>query len=309
MKIINFNDHDPAAGSAILTIGNFDGVHLGHQALIRHVVAEARAEGGTSALMTFDPHPQKVLKDQEVPILTGLALRLRLFEQLGLDGVYLVPFSRELAAKSAEEFVADYLIAHCKVKKLIIGYDFAFGHNRSGTAAVLKQLSARHGFTFEVFPAVSLGEEIVSSTRIRDALRRSDFALAERLLGRPFSVLEPVVEGARRGRQLGFPTANMTPGDLLPLPFGVYVTRVLHDGATYGGVSNYGLKPTVGTAAPTLETLLFDFEGDLYGQTLEVVPLHRVREERRFASLDALRAQIAADAQTARAWLAENEAR
>jgi len=303
MQIFTFRDHDPAASDAILTVGNFDGVHLGHQALIRRVVDEARAEGGHSALMTFTPHPQKVLRNKEVPILTGLNLRLRLFEGLGLDAVYLVPFTRGLAAKSAEEFVAEYLIAHFRMRKLVIGYDFAFGRNRSGTAEVLSDLSGRYGFAFEIFPAVSLGEEIVSSTRTRAALRASDFALAEKLLGRPWSVLEPVVEGAHRGHELGFPTANLQPQDLLPIPFGVYVSRVRHEGRTYGGVSNYGLKPTVGSEGPTLETLLFDFEGDLYGELLEVMPCHRLRGEKKFPSLDALKAQIDADAHQARAWL------
>lgn len=306
MRIYTFRDHDPNATNAILTIGNFDGVHLGHQALLRRVVEEAQAERGISALMTFDPHPQEVLHNRTVPIITGLELRLRLFEALGLDAVYVIPFTRDLAAKSPEAFVAEYLIARFRVKKLVIGYDFAFGRRRSGTAEVLDRLSRTHGFSFEIFPAVTLHDAVVSSTRIREALARADFAAAARMLGRPYSLLEPVVQGLQRGRLLGFPTANLRSSHVLPIPHGVYVSRVALRGRVFGGVSNFGVKPTMGGAEPTFETLIFDFEDDLYGESIEVTPLHRLRDERTFPNFEALKAQIAADRDQARAWLAEH---
>ncbi len=314
-----------ATGSAVLpavvTIGNFDGVHLGHQALIRRVVEDARVLGAPSALITFHPHPQAVLRSHQVPILTSLRLRLRLFEQLGLDEACVIDFTPEFAQIPAERFVEDYLIAPFRLKKLIIGYDFAFGRNREGTAELLMQAAHERGFGFEVFPAVTLsspgaqggkdgGEEItVSSTRIRGLLQAGEFAQAARLLGRPYSVLEPVVEGHKRGRQLGFPTLNQLPEEPLPIPFGVYAVRARVAEQVLGGVANYGIRPTIapsgatGPSAPLLETHLFDFSGDLYGQVIEILPLKRLREERKFPSLDALKAQIAKDRDAARAFL------
>ena len=285
---------------AVLTIGTFDGVHLGHQALIRRVVDEARATGSASAVITFEPHPQRVLKSEPAPVLSGLTLRLRLFEALGLDQACIIPFTRELAAKSAEQFMADYLLRRYAIRRMVIGYDFAFGHNRAGTAQVLENLSARHGFALEVFPAIELEGEVVSSTRIRDALAVVDFDTAGRLLGRPWSVLAEVETGERLGRQLGFPTINQPARGPLPIPFGIYASRAIVDGRTYGAASSYGIRPTLGNTEPLLETHLFDFSGNLYGKWVEVIPVRWLREERRFDSLEALQEQIAKDCLEAR---------
>jgi riboflavin kinase/FMN adenylyltransferase len=296
-----------AAGAplAVVTVGNFDGVHLGHQALIRRVVEEARVLGTASALITFHPHPQSVLRAHQVPILTSLRLRLRLFEQLGLDQACVIPFTREFAQIEPERFVRDYLLRPFQLKKLVIGYDFAFGRNREGTAEFLLQTAHERGFGFEVFPAVTLGDGTVSSTRIRGFLQAGEFGSAARLLGRRYSLLEPVVEGRKQGRLLGFPTLNQVPDEPIPLPFGVYAVHARIGETTFGGVSNYGIRPTVGgTTQPVLETHVFDFAGDLYGQLVEVFPLKCLREEHRFPSLDALKAQIAKDRDAARAFLA-----
>jgi riboflavin kinase / FMN adenylyltransferase len=295
----------PEAPPAVVTIGNFDGVHLGHQALIRRVVEEARVLRTTSALITFHPHPQSVLRSHQVPILTSLRLRLRLFEQLGLDQACVVAFTREFAQIEPERFVDEYLLRSFQLKKLIIGYDFAFGRNREGTAEVLMQTAHQHGFGFEVFPAVTLGDGTVSSTRIRGFLQAGEFGHAARLLGRRYSILEPVVEGRKQGRLLGFPTLNQVPEELLPLPFGVYAVQARAGEQLLGGVANYGIRPTIGgSTQPVLETHLFDFAGDLYGQLVEVFPLKVLREEHRFPSLDALKMQIAKDRDAARAYLA-----
>jgi riboflavin kinase/FMN adenylyltransferase len=306
MKVYSFRAVEPVPEATILTVGNFDGVHLGHQALIRRVVAEARAAGSASVVVTFDPHPQQVLKVHVVPLLTTLPLRLRLFEALGVDQACIIPFTPELAAKSAEAFLKEYLLDQFSVRRMVIGYDFAFGRNRAGTAEVLKELSARHGFALEIFPAVVLGEEIVSSTRIRAALAEADFAHAAELLGRPWSWLAPVERGQRLGRELGYPTLNQSAREPLPIPFGIYASRAIAGGRGYGGASSYGIRPTLGTREPVLETHLFDFEGDLYGSLVEVIPLRRLREERRFPSLDSLKAQIAEDCRQAREVLAES---
>ncbi|MCZ6474154.1 MAG: bifunctional riboflavin kinase/FAD synthetase [SAR324 cluster bacterium] len=303
MQIINFREYSEPA-SSVLTIGNFDGVHLGHQALIRSVVEEARAHQARSALLTFNPHPQSVLRAHRVPILTNLTQRLRLFEQLGVDTVCMVPFTQELSQKSAEAFMEQYILGNFDLVRLIIGYDFAFGRNREGTARVLETFSRKHGFSFQVFPAVDLDGEVVSSSRLRKAIELGDFGLARRLLNRPYSVLGPVVKGPQQGRQLGFPTLNLVPEDPLPLTHGVYAARVVLGEETFDGVSNYGIKPTVGASVPTLETYLFEFDREIYGETIEVIPLQHLRDERKFDSLDALKSQIALDCEQAKIFLA-----
>jgi riboflavin kinase/FMN adenylyltransferase len=305
MDVFQFRRFDaPGPHDAVVTIGNFDGVHLGHQALIRQVVREARETRVRSALLTFHPHPQSVLRADPPPIITTVPLRLRLFEALGLDAAYFIPFTRELARKSPEEFVREYLLSYFQVRKLIIGFDFHFGRGREGSAELLQRLSTEHGFAFEVYPEISLGGEKVSSSRIREALGEADFATAGRFLGRPYSVLETVVQGEQRGRQLGFPTLNQVPEEPLPLPFGVYAARIVVRGRSHDGVCNYGVRPTVGGQQPTLESYLFDFDGQVYGERAEVFPLRLLRAERKFPSLDALKEQIAADREAARAYLA-----
>jgi len=308
MQVIRFrgNDHPPT--HSVLTIGNFDGIHLGHQALIHRLVDEARQIGAQSVLVTFEPHPQMVLGNRIVPQLTSLPQKLRMFEQLGLDAVSLIPFTQELAALSAEDFVTRYLVEAFQVKMLIIGYDFAFGRNREGTAEVLLSLGGKFGFEFDVFPAIQQADGIVSSTRIREALSSADFPSAEKMMGRPFSVMGTVSHGQQRGGGLGFPTANLPQEIPLPLPFGVYASRIIFEGKMLDGVSNYGIKPTVGSELPELETHLFEFSGDLYGKTIEVIPQHFLRQEKKFDSLDALKAQIAADSEAARKLLAVHAA-
>ena len=299
MQIIQFAERIKL-DETVLTIGNFDGVHLGHQALIRRVLKDANENNAQSALITFNPHPQSVLLAHRVPILTNLDQRLEMFERLGLDSVAVIPFTQHLSQLSAEQFVEQFILSNFKVKGMVIGYDFAFGRNREGTAAVLEEFSRVHGFFFNVFPAYDFGEDIVSSTRIRGALNGGDFELAGRLLDRPYSVQGPVVQGLRKGRQLGFPTLNLVPEDPLPLVYGVYAVRARLGGEMLEGVCNYGVKPTVGAAVPTLEVHLFDFGREAYGESLEVIPLARLREERKFNSLDELRAQIARDSAQSR---------
>jgi riboflavin kinase/FMN adenylyltransferase len=305
MRVFTFREPAPDQNGVCLTIGNFDGVHLGHQALIRHVVERAQATGCASVVVTFDPHPQRVLRDRAVPLLTTLPLRLRLFEGLGVDRACIIPFTRELAAMEPEAFVTRYLLERFSVRRIVIGYDFAFGRNRAGTAAVLERLSERHGFALEVFPAVALGEEVVSSTRIRTLLGRAEFGAAERLLGRPWSLLAPVERGRRLGRTLGFPTINQLTGEVLPIPFGIYAARAIVDGRRFDAASSYGVRPTLGENQPVFETHLLDFQGELYDRLVEVVPVAWLREERRFDTLEALKAQMAEDCRRARARLVQ----
>ncbi len=306
MKVFHFRDLDGDTRRAFITIGNFDGVHLGHQALIRQLTGEAAAAGARSVLLTFEPHTASVLGDHRVPILTNLPHRIRLFEQLGLDQVVVIDFTRDVARLEPNAFLSKYVFDQFSVEKMLIGYDFAFGRDRSGTSDVLQELSRERGFGFEVFGAVSMDGITVSSSNIRRALQSGDFARAGSLLGRPYSVLETVREGRRQGRTIGFPTVNLVPEEPLPLAFGVYVARAKRHGRTYGGVANYGVRPTVGAERPLLETFLFDFTDDIYGEELEVTLLHKLRDERKFESFDALKAQIAEDSNTARAYLADH---
>ncbi|MDH5752015.1 MAG: bifunctional riboflavin kinase/FAD synthetase [Deltaproteobacteria bacterium] len=305
MDIFRFRKLDqPGPHNAVLTIGNFDGVHRGHQGLIRRVVEEAARLDATGALMTFQPHPQSVLGQRRVPIITGIAHRVHLFQSLGLDAAYFIPFTRELAATPPEDFVQEYLLGYFQVKKLIIGYDFHFGRGRQGGAGLLEELSLRHGFDLEVFPEYVHEGEKVSSSSIREAILKCDFARATDLLGRPYSVLATVEQDAGRGRKLGFPTINQRCKEIYVLPFGVYACRVNYGGETYGGVANYGMRPTVDGRTAWLETHLFGFSGQIYNEMVEVIPLLRLREERTFAGLDDLKAQITRDADAAREFLA-----
>jgi riboflavin kinase/FMN adenylyltransferase len=288
----------------VLTIGNFDGVHLGHQALIRRTVEDARAQGAEAVVVTFDPHPQQVLKAQPVPLLTTLPLRLRLFEELGADAACVIPFTAELAALSAEAFLRERLLGAFRVSRLVIGYDFAFGHNREGTVEVLRSAGGRYGFTLDIVPAVMLDGEAVSSTRIRASLASADFAAAARLLGRPWSHLAPVERGEQLGRELGFPTLNQPAREPLPIPFGIYASRAVLDGRSYDAASSFGVRPTLDQHEPILETHLFDFAGDLYGKLVEVIPVKLLRPELKFPDLAALKAQIAEDCRQAREVLA-----
>jgi riboflavin kinase/FMN adenylyltransferase len=309
------NSPDIRPDASVLTIGNFDGVHLGHRALIQRTVEAAREADAEAVVVTFDPHPQRVLRAQPLTLLSSLPQRLRLFEQLGADAACVVPFTAKLAELSAEQFLESTLLNTFTVRGLVIGYDFAFGHNREGTTEVLKALSARHGFALELLPAVVLEGEIVSSTRIRAALGAADFPAAERLLGRPWSVLAPVEQGEMLGRVLGFPTINQPAREPLPIPFGIYASWAVVEGQRHPAASSFGIRPTIDQTAPghtilehagpILETHLLDFSGDLYGQWVEVIPVRRLREERKFPSLDALKAQIAEDCREARRVLAE----
>ena len=303
MDIFHFRQfNEPGPHHAILTVGNFDGVHLGHQALICQVVQEAREKGLNSALLTFQPHPQLVLRPDPLPIITTMAMRLRLFESYGLDSAYFIPFNLEFSKKTPEAFVKEYLLSYFQVRKLIIGFDFHFGRDRAGSAEVLTRMSHEFNFDFEVFPEYALNGEKVSSSRIRRALLETDFPTAEHLLGRPFSILEKVVSGEKRGRSIGFPTINQASQENLPIPYGVYVSTALIGGKPFSGISNYGIRPTVGSERPLLETHLFDVDLDLYGEMVEVIPHTLIRSEMKFTGLEALKRQIAEDQAQARQW-------
>jgi riboflavin kinase/FMN adenylyltransferase len=290
-------------GPIHLAIGVFDGVHIGHRAVIEHACHSADASNGTAVVVTFDPHPAQVLRPGRAPLLlTSTRHKLRLLAQLGVADTLVIPFDLNFAATPPETFVRALAGACRPLREICVGADWAFGHARSGNVPMLAALGAKLDFAVQGVPGVSVDGEAASSTAIRAAVQAGDLATAARFLGRPFSIFSTVIDGRRLARTLGFPTANLRPeSEQLP-PNGVYAVRAAVGGREYPGVANIGVRPTVtnGEAELLLETHLFDFAGDLYGQDMEVYFLEFLRPEEKFPSLDALKAQIAVDAGKAR---------
>ena len=308
MKIFRGLRHPGIAPGCALTIGNFDGVHLGHQALMALARERAAARGGPSAVLTFDPHPVRVLRPAVAPpVLTSLGRKLELLAALGLDAAVVQPFDLAWARTSAGEFVARDLVAGLGVRDVVVGHDFTAGHERA-RVDVLRGLLDAHGVALHVVAPVASDGLVVSSTKIRELVLEGNVEAAAALLTRPHEVEGTVTRGAGRGRGIGFPTANVATAGLLPRN-GVYAVRawVGDPASARAGVANVGVKPTVESAGEvTCEAHLFGHDGsDLYGAPIRVAFVARLREERRFPSLEVLTAQIAADAARARELLGE----
>jgi riboflavin kinase/FMN adenylyltransferase len=297
----------PLPRGSTVTVGSFDGVHLGHEAVLREIARRADAAGRASVLVTFEPHPLEVVNPQAAPpLLTTDVERREILAQLPLDYVLFLRFDRRLAALTPEEFVEQVLIERCHVRELVIGHDHGFGRGRSGDVDTLRRLGAARGFDVDVVEVVDVGEQHVSSSRIRRAVAGGDLATAARMLGRPYQVSGRVGEGERRGRRLGVPTINLTdvPHQKLLPPDGVYAVRVEWRGGRAGGMMNQGPKPTFEDGRRTLEAHLFDFDGDLYGEWVRIEWVERLRDVERFASVEALQQQLDRDRTRARAVLA-----
>ena len=292
----NFNAHNP-----VLTIGTFDGVHLGHRKIISRLHDLAASIDGESVIFTFDPHPRKVVSPSEtnLRLLTTLDEKIALFEEAGIDHLIVYPFTPEFAKLTYEEFVEQILVGQIHVKSLVVGYDHKFGKGRQGDFDLLKSCADRLDFQIEKLDVLLVNESNVSSTKIREAIQVGDFETANAYLGYPFTIHGMVVEGQRLGRTIGYPTANidaMDPDKIIP-GYGVYAVRVTVRNQTYTGMLNIGSRPTVNHNADhrTVEVNLFDFSDDIYGEPVEVVFYHKLREEQKFASLDALKEQLAQD--------------
>ncbi|MCS6842689.1 MAG: bifunctional riboflavin kinase/FAD synthetase [Roseiflexus sp.] len=292
-----------------LTIGAFDGVHRGHAHLIGTTVQRARAFGRQAAVLTFDPHPDVIVRPgSERPALTTIVERAELIAALGVDLMIVMPFTTELMALTAYEFMARVCGA-VALRELCIGWDFALGRGREGNASRLAAIGQIFGYTVHRVEPFLLDGEAVSSTRIRAALSAGDIAAANRLLGYPYGLRGPIVEGDRRGRTIGFPTANINVDSRRMLPaYGVYVCRAVLNGVTYGAVANVGVRPTFDGTRRTVEAHLLDFSDEVYGEELRLMFLHRLRGEQKFDGVAALVAQITRDVAAAREWLAEHEA-
>ncbi len=295
-------------GPVALTIGNFDGVHRGHQAMLARLIAAARERRLVAAVLTFEPHPRELFTPRAAPTrLTSLREKLELLAAHGVDHVHVQCFSHAFAALAPDAFVDRLLVAALRTRWVLVGDDFRFGANRAGDVALLAAAARRHGFELEPMPTVTEGGARVSSSAVRDALARGDLARARELLGRAYSISGRVVQGDRLGRRLGFATANVQLKHNRPPLTGIFAVRV--DGAAEAprnGVASLGVRPTVrADGKPTLEVHLFDFAADLYGRHLRVEFLAKIRDEARYPDLDALKAQIARDCDAARALLTD----
>jgi riboflavin kinase/FMN adenylyltransferase len=299
MKIIHSAQELEAGGRKVcLAIGFFDGVHLGHQQIIRQTISDARQHEGLAVVLTFDRHPNTVVAPARVPpLIYPLSRKLRAIEALGVDSLLLLHFDREFSQQSGEEFIKRLAREIGPLQSLCVGANFVFGHKRSGNVELLKKLGSQLKFIVHGMAAVSLDGKGVSSTRIRETITRGDLDAASQMLGRAYSLAGRVIRGDGVGRQLGFPTANLDVNGLALPPGGVYAIRAEVDGQTYRAVLNIGNRPTRSQAAPTLhvEAHLLDFTGDLYERELEAIFVDRLRDEKKFKSLDELRDQIGRD--------------
>lgn len=285
----------------VVTLGVFDGLHLGHQAIVRQVVERALLVDATATLITFDPHPRQVLKpDTAPPLLQTFHQKMEGLRNLGMGQVVVLEFTQELAQLSAEEFVRKYLVEALRAREVYLGKGFAFGHNRQGNIELLRELAQKYGFIADEVPEVRLRQHRISSTMIRRLLKAGRINLARRMLGRPYGIEGVVTRGRGLGRELLYPTANLEIQNRVLPADGVYVTLTLIDGEWHRSVTNIGKRPTFGGDPESkVEAHLIDFDRDLYGSTIRVRVLHRLRGERRFSGVDELRAQIARDRERA----------
>jgi riboflavin kinase/FMN adenylyltransferase len=295
----------PQLQSGVLAIGNFDGVHVGHRAVLARAREMAARLGAPSAALTFEPHPSDYFAGRPVVFrLTPFAEKAAALAELGLSGVVSLSFDARLASLPAEAFVEDVLIRRLGARGVVVGADFHFGKGRSGSPAFLQREGERLGFAVEIADKIVDGGEIVSSSAIRTALERGDLEDAVRLLGRSYIVTGVIIGGQKLGRTLGVPTANMALPATNRLAFGVYAVRARLDGRRLEGVASFGVRPSVGAGAPLLETYLFDFDEEIYGRELSVELVTRLRPELEFASLEDLKAAMQADIAAARRVLA-----
>ena len=302
MRLFHGYENAEIGRPAVLTLGVFDGLHLGHQLIISRVVERARALSAVPTVITFDPHPRAVLHPESAPpLLQTFDQKVEAFGVLGVEQAIVVRFTPEFARVSAEEFLRDVVYERLQAREVYLGRGFAFGRGREGNIELLRRVSRELGFFADEVPEVRLRGQRISSSRIRELLAAGRVNLARRMLGRPYGVEGRVVRGYERGRTIGFPTANLRPANRVIPRRGVYVTATLIDGSWRRSVTNVGVRPTFESEAePSVETFVMDWGGDLYGDVVRVRFLHRLRDERKFNSVEELKRQIHADAARAR---------
>jgi riboflavin kinase / FMN adenylyltransferase len=302
MKIIRCIEQFESSQPTAVTIGNFDGVHKAHQAILQRLMAAAKKRDCLSSVIIFDPHPREFFAIAQAPTrLTSLDEKLKVFDTLGIDQVFVLPFDQHLSAITASEFLETFLISCLNMRYLLVGEDFRFGQGRQGDVALLNAYAANHPLQMEMAETCLHDSHRISSTRIRQALNAGDLSTAEKLLGRPYSISGEIVHGDQRGRELGFPTANIALNRSRAPLCGVFVVVALGLSSTpLHGIANLGTRPTVNGKREILEVYLLDFNQDIYGQSIRVVFLKKLRDEKRFDSLDALVVQMKKDEQIAR---------
>ena len=280
----------------VIAIGNFDGVHMGHRAILKAAIDRARAAAGTAFALTFDPLPAKLLfPDRAPPLILIPDDKLELLRLSGIDGVIVLNFTRELSRLTPREFVRDYLSGKIGAREVVTGHSFTFGHNRTGNPTVMVELGREFGFDTTVVGPVKLGGVEVSSTKVRELIASGDMRGAAKLMGRYHFLHGPVVRGRERGRKIGFPTANIESETECVPPDGVYATQVILDDGAYGSITNIGMRPTFSESARSIEAHIFNFTRDIYGMRVKLELIERIRPERKFESADALKNQIALD--------------
>ncbi len=306
MRLFHGTDNAEIQRPTVLTLGVFDGLHLGHQLIVRTVVERARATGALPTVITFDPHPRAVLHpESSPPLLQTLDQKVEGFGALGIEQTIVIRFDEKFSQIRAEDFLRDVVKERLQAKEVYLGCGFAFGHNREGNIELLKRVSEGLGFVADEVPEVQIRSQRVSSSKVRRLLAEGKVNLARRLLGRPYGVEGPVERGAERGRGLGFPTANLHPHNRVIPRNGVYVTGTLIAGQWRRSITNVGVRPTFGTdAEPSVETFVMDWAGDLYGDVVRVRFLHRLRDEQKFNSIEELTAQIQKDVRQAQGYFA-----
>ncbi len=302
MKIFHGIENANILKPTVLTLGVFDGLHLGHQRIMQQVVDRAKAANAHATAITFDPHPRSVLHPESAPpLLQTLDQRLANLEVLGIEQAIVVPFTREFASQPAEDFLSNIIRDRLHAKEVYLGKGFAFGKGRGGNIELLREKSKELGFVADEVDEVQIRGQRISSSSIRKLLADGRVNLARRMLGRPYGVEGVIIRGNQRGHTIGFPTANLKPHNRVIPRYGVYATATLIDGIWRKSITNIGVRPTFESDADaSIESYIFDFNGDLYGDVLRVRFLHRIRDERKFNGIDELKAQIEKDTQRAR---------
>ena len=304
MRLFHGTDNAEIQRPTVLTLGVFDGLHLGHQLIMNTVVERARKVGAVPTVITFDPHPRAVLHPESAPpLLQTFDQKIEAFGVLGIEQTIVVRFTTEFSSISAPDFLRDVVKERLHAQEVYLGKGFAFGHNREGNIELLRRLGVELGFVAGEVPEVSFRGRRVSSSKIRELLAKGNVNLARRMLGRPYGVEGRVERGAERGHKLGFPTANLHPQNRVIPKNGVYVTGTLIDGQWRRSVTNVGLRPTFGEATePSVETYVMNWDGDLYGDVIRVRFLYRLRDERKFSGIDELKTQIDRDVRRANSY-------
>jgi len=311
MEIVRgLESYPPDSPPSVVALGAFDGIHLAHQKILATARTRARALGLRALACTFDPHPLAVLQPERAPVpITELAENLARIAEQGLDAAVVISFTREFSLLEAEVFVKDVLVGRLKAREVVVGFNHTFGRGARGNARLLDELGPKYGFVAHVIPPLVVDGVVVSSSAIRQALAAGDVTWARKFLGHPYTVRGRVLRGKGRGRQLGFPTANLKPERELIVPPGVYAARAAWEGGRAGAVVNVGIRPTFGEGEYWVEAYLLDFAGDLYDSLLALEFEERLRPEQKFPDVEALRAQVARDVATAARLLGISPAR